>query len=122
MPNTWQKPAARSSIGATGFIDLNFGCPVNKVVAKMRLCFTQGLPDFVGRRRRCRKSGRTAPRHSQDPHRLGADSVNAVRVARLLVDLGITAITVHGRRARRVTPARPIGMSSVKLPQRFRFP
>jgi tRNA-dihydrouridine synthase B len=80
------------------FIDLNFGCPVNKVVAKnggsalLKDCPTlSSVAAAVVRA--------VAPLPVTAKIRIGwdADSINAVRVARLLVDLGIKAITVHGR-------------------------
>src|SRR6266436_6834092 len=80
------------------FIDLNFGCPVNKVVAKnggsalLKDCPT--LSSVAGTVVKA-----VAPLPVTAKIRIGwdADSINAIRVARLLVDLGITAITVHGR-------------------------
>jgi nifR3 family TIM-barrel protein len=80
------------------FIDLNFGCPVNKVVAKnggsalLKDCPT--LSSVAGAVVKA-----VAPLPVTAKIRIGwdADSINAVRVGRLLVDLGITAITVHGR-------------------------
>jgi nifR3 family TIM-barrel protein len=80
------------------FIDLNFGCPVNKVVAKnggsalLKDCPT--LSNVAGAVVKA-----VAPLPVTAKIRIGwdADSINAVRVARLLVDLGIRAITVHGR-------------------------
>ena len=80
------------------FIDLNFGCPVNKVVSKnggsalLKDCPT--LSSVAGAVAKA-----VAPLPVTAKIRIGwdADSINAVRVARLLVDLGITAITVHGR-------------------------
>jgi tRNA-dihydrouridine synthase B len=81
------------------FIDINFGCPVNKVVARnggsslLKDCpvlasVAQGVVDAVG---------------GQVPVtakiRIGWDetSVNATQVAEILVDCGIRAIAVHGR-------------------------
>lgn len=80
------------------FIDLNFGCPVNKVVAKnggsalLKDCST--LASVAAAVVRA-----VAPLPVTAKIRIGwdADSINAVRVAQLLVDLGIAAITVHGR-------------------------
>src|SRR5438477_3525553 len=80
------------------FIDLNFGCPVNKVVAKnggsalLKDCPT--LSSVAGAVVKA-----VAPLPVTAKIRIGwdADSVNAVRVARLLADFGIKAITVHGR-------------------------
>jgi nifR3 family TIM-barrel protein len=80
------------------FIDLNFGCPVNKVVAKnggsalLKDCPTLGSVARAVVRA-------VAPLPVTAKIRIGwdADSVNAVRVAQILVDEGIAALTVHGR-------------------------
>src|SRR5437870_2096612 len=80
------------------FIDLNFGCPVNKVVSRnggsalLKDCATlASVATAVVRA--------IAPVPVTAKIRLGwdANSINATRVARLLVDAGIAAITVHGR-------------------------
>lgn len=83
---------------APDFIDLNFGCPVNKVVSKnggsalLKDCPT--LANVAGAVVRA-----IAPLPVTAKIRIGwdANSINAVRVARILVDLGIKALTVHGR-------------------------
>ena len=80
------------------FIDLNFGCPVNKVVTKnggsalLKDCPTltsvaKAVVDAV------------APLPVTAKIRIGwdADSINAVRVARILEECGIAALAVHGR-------------------------
>src|SRR6195256_4076228 len=80
------------------FIDLNFGCPVNKVVAKnggsalLKDCPT--LAAVAGAVVRA-----VAPLPVTAKIRIGwdADSVNAVRVARILEDVGVLALAVHGR-------------------------
>jgi len=80
------------------FVDLNFGCPVNKVVCKnggsalLKDCPTlASVANAVVRA--------IAPLSTTAKIRIGwdADSVNAVRVARILADAGIAALTVHGR-------------------------
>lgn len=80
------------------FIDLNFGCPVNKVVARnggsalLKDCPTlSSVAAAVVRA--------VAPLPVTAKIRIGwdADSINAVRVAQILVEQGIAAITVHGR-------------------------
>ncbi|MDQ2919858.1 MAG: tRNA dihydrouridine synthase DusB [Verrucomicrobiota bacterium] len=83
---------------APDFIDLNFGCPVNKVVAKnggsalLKECPTlaavaEGVVKAV------------APIPVTAKIRIGWDdaSINAASVARILEDIGIAAIAVHGR-------------------------
>ena len=80
------------------FIDLNFGCPVNKVVAKnggsalLRDCPT--LSAVAGAVVRA-----VGPLPVTAKIRIGwdADSINALRVAQILAEQGIAAITVHGR-------------------------
>ena len=80
------------------FVDLNFGCPVNKVVCKnggsalLKDCPT--LANVAGTVVRA-----ISPLPTTAKIRIGwdADSVNAVRVAKILADAGIAALTVHGR-------------------------
>ncbi len=80
------------------FIDLNFGCPVNKVVAKnggsalLKDC--PALAAVAGAVVRA-----VAPLPVTAKIRIGWDdaTINAVEVSRLLEDLGIAAIAVHGR-------------------------
>ena len=86
----WQRP---------DFIDINFGCPVNKVVAKnggSSLLKDGTLLSSVA-------TGVVRAVAGQVPVtakiRIGWDekSVNALEVAKRLEDCGIQAITVHGR-------------------------
>ena len=79
------------------FIDINFGCPVNKVVAKnggsslLRDC---PLLESVAR-----EIVKAVPIPVTAKMRIGwdANQINAVDVARRLEDCGIQAIAVHGR-------------------------
>jgi nifR3 family TIM-barrel protein len=80
------------------FLDLNFGCPVNKVVTKnggsalLKDCPLLGkVAEAVARA--------AAPVPVTAKIRIGWDerSVNATTTARLLEDCGIQAIAVHGR-------------------------
>lgn len=83
---------------APDFIDLNFGCPVNKVVAKnggsalLKDCPTLAAVAAAVVRR-------AAPVPVTAKIRIGWDdtSINAPQVAKILEDLGIAAIAVHGR-------------------------
>ncbi|MBU6300020.1 MAG: tRNA dihydrouridine synthase DusB [Verrucomicrobia bacterium] len=81
------------------FIDLNFGCPVNKVVAKnggsslLRNCpLLESVASEV-----VRAVGQNVPVTAKI--RIGWDqqSINAVEVARILENCGVRVITVHGR-------------------------
>lgn len=81
------------------FIDINFGCPVNKVVAKnggsslLKDCplLTEVAVELV------RAVGGQVPVTAKI--RIGWDekTINAVEVARILEDSGISALAVHGR-------------------------
>src|SRR5258705_11247084 len=80
------------------FIDLNFGCPVNKVVAKnggsalLKDCSTLGrVAQAVVKA--------VAPLPVTAKIRIGWDdnTINATSVARLLESLGVAALAVHGR-------------------------
>jgi len=80
------------------FVDLNFGCPVNKVVCKnggsalLKDCPTlANVAESV--------VNAIAPLPTTAKIRIGwdADSINAVRVAKVLEECGISALTVHGR-------------------------
>ncbi|MEI6605196.1 MAG: tRNA dihydrouridine synthase DusB [Verrucomicrobiota bacterium] len=86
----WQQP---------DFIDLNFGCPVNKVVARnggssllkdaaLLAAVADGVVNAV--------AGQVPVTAKM---RIGWDiqSINAVAIAKTLVDCGVRAIAVHGR-------------------------
>ena len=80
------------------FIDLNFGCPVNKVVAKNGgSALLKDCPTLASVAAAVVRA--VAPLPVTAKIRIGwdADSVNAPRVARVLAEQGIAAITVHGR-------------------------
>jgi len=92
--------AARQVIDwvAPDFIDLNFGCPVNKVVAKNGgSALLKDCPTLASVAAAVVRA--VAPMPVTAKIRIGwdADSINAPRVARILLDAGIVAITVHGR-------------------------
>jgi len=79
------------------FIDINFGCPVNKVVSKnggsslLKDCPLLGSV--------ARELVKACPIPVTAKMRIGWDcnTINAVEVARLLEDSGIQAIAIHGR-------------------------
>ena len=92
--------AARQVVDWVGpdFIDLNFGCPVNKVVCrKGGSALLKDCPTLQKVAQSVVKA--VAPLPVTGKIRIGwdADSINAVRVARILADAGIAAVTVHGR-------------------------
>jgi nifR3 family TIM-barrel protein len=80
------------------FIDLNFGCPVNKVVARNGgSALLKDCPALAAVAEAVVRA--IAPLPVTAKIRIGwdADSINAPRVAKLLEGLGIAAIAVHGR-------------------------
>ena len=80
------------------FIDLNFGCPVNKVVARNGgSALLKDCPALASVATAVVRAVAPVPVTAKIRIGWDADSINAARVARLLVDAGIAAITVHGR-------------------------
>lgn len=79
------------------FIDINFGCPVNKVVAKNG--GSSLLKDCPLLESVARDIVKSVPIPVTAKMRIGwdANQINAVDVARRLEDSGIRAIAVHGR-------------------------
>jgi nifR3 family TIM-barrel protein len=80
------------------FIDLNFGCPVNKVVAKNGgSALLKDCPALAAVAEAVVKA--CAPLPVTAKIRIGWDdsSINATNVAKILESLGIAAIAVHGR-------------------------
>lgn len=79
------------------FIDLNFGCPVNKVVAKNG--GSSLLKDCPLLTAVATAVAKAVPVPVTAKIRIGWDeqSVNAREVCRLLEDCGIAAVTIHGR-------------------------
>src|SRR6187431_3604897 len=80
------------------FIDLNFGCPVNKVVAKNGgSALLKDCPTLSSVAKAVVQA--VAPLPVTAKIRIGwcENSINAPDVARILEDLGIAAIAVHGR-------------------------
>ncbi len=82
------------------FIDINFGCPVNKVVSKnggsalLRDCpllesVARGVVEGV--------RGTGVPVTAKIRIGWDAHQINAIEVARRLEDCGIQAVTIHGR-------------------------
>jgi nifR3 family TIM-barrel protein len=83
---------------APDFIDLNFGCPVNKVVAKNGgSALLKDCPTLSSVAKAVVQA--VAPLPVTAKIRIGwdADSINAVRVAEILQECGVAALAVHGR-------------------------
>src|SRR5262245_18672413 len=80
------------------FVDLNFGCPVNKVVCKNGgSALLKDCPTLANVASAVVKAISPVPTTAKIRIGWDADSVNAVRVAKILEECGISALTVHGR-------------------------
>src|SRR3977135_3684143 len=80
------------------FVDLNFGCPVNKVVCKNGgAALLKDCPTLPPVARAVVRAIEPLPTTAKIRIGWDADSVNAARVAKILVDCGMSALTVHGR-------------------------
>src|SRR5437762_10631274 len=80
------------------FIDLNFGCPVNKVVAKNGgSALLKDCPTLAGVAKAVVQAVTPLPVTAKIRIGWDADSINAVRVAEILQECGIAALAVHGR-------------------------
>ena len=79
------------------FIDLNFGCPVNKVVSKNG--GSSLLRDCPALTAVASAVAKAVPIPVTAKIRIGwdAQTINAPRVVQLLEDSGIAAVTIHGR-------------------------
>jgi tRNA-dihydrouridine synthase B len=80
------------------FIDLNFGCPVNKVVAKNGgSALLKDCPTLAAVAAAVVRA--VAPMPVTAKIRIGwdTDSINAPHVAQILEDTGVLALAVHGR-------------------------
>jgi tRNA-dihydrouridine synthase B len=80
------------------FVDLNFGCPVNKVVCKNGgSALLKDCPTLENVAKAVVRAIAPAPVTAKIRTGWDAGSINAVLVARVLADAGIAAIAVHGR-------------------------
>ena len=92
--------AARSVIDwvRPDFIDLNFGCPVNKVVSKLGGSALLRDCPLLGRvATAVVKAAGDVPVTGKIRIGWSASTINAVETARVLEDSGIKAVAVHGR-------------------------
>src|SRR3954468_4367682 len=83
---------------APDFIDLNFGCPVNKVVAKNGgSALLRDCPALAAVAAAVVRAVAPVPVTAKSRIGWDADSINAPRVAQILQETGIEAVAVHGR-------------------------
>jgi tRNA-dihydrouridine synthase B len=83
---------------APDFIDLNFGCPVNKVVAKNGgSALLKDCPTLTTVAESVVQAVAPVPVTAKIRIGWDADLINATRVAKILENCGIAALAVHGR-------------------------
>ena len=83
---------------APDFIDLNFGCPVNKVVSKNGgSALLKDCPRLAAVAKSVVRAVAPVPVTAKIRIGWDADSINAVCVANILQDCGVAALAVHGR-------------------------
>lgn len=83
---------------APDFIDLNFGCPVNKVVAKNGgSALLKDCPTLAAVAAAVVRAVEPMPVTAKIRIGWDADSINAPHVAKILEESGIQAVAVHGR-------------------------
>lgn len=80
------------------FIDLNFGCPVNKVVARNGgSALLKDCPTLANVAGAVVKTVDPLPVTAKIRIGWDAGSINAINVAKILQDCGIAALAIHGR-------------------------
>jgi nifR3 family TIM-barrel protein len=92
--------AARAVIGwkRPDFIDLNFGCPVNKVVCKNGgAALLRDCPLLEKVARAVVEAAGPVPVTAKIRTGWSRAEINAVRTAKILEDAGVRAVAVHGR-------------------------
>ena len=96
-PEIISRMAARISEGPYDLIDLNMGCPVPKVVNNGEGSALMKDPDLAGRI--LEALVKAVPQPVTVKIRKGFDdsSVNAVEIAKIAEECGVSAVAVHGR-------------------------
>lgn len=79
------------------FIDVNMGCPVQKIVGNGEGSALMTKPELVGRIVEALKKASTLPVTIKIRAGFSADNKNAVEVAKVAESAGVDAIAVHGR-------------------------
>lgn len=79
------------------FIDVNMGCPVQKIVGNGEGSALMTKPELVGRIVEALKKASTLPVTIKIRAGFSADNKNAVEVAKVAEAAGVDAIAVHGR-------------------------
>jgi tRNA-dihydrouridine synthase B len=83
---------------APDFIDLNFGCPVNKVVAKNGgSALLKDCPALANVAEEVVRAVSPLPVTAKIRIGWDANSINAISVAKILQDCGIAGLAIHGR-------------------------
>lgn len=97
-PEVMGRAAARVARLAPDFIDLNFGCPVKKVVRRNGGASLMRMPELIGRiTEAVVKSSGEVPVTAKIRSGWSDKELNYLQVGRILVDAGVRAVCIHPR-------------------------
>jgi len=96
-PEIMAEAARIAATRSPDLIDLNFGCPVRRVVKRMAGAALMRTPDVLGRVVRCVADAVDLPVTAKIRSGWSPSEMNAADVARVAQDNGAVAVTVHAR-------------------------
>lgn len=96
-PEVMAEAARIAATWSPDLMDLNFGCPVRRVVRRMAGAALMKTPDLLGRIVRAVVDAVDLPVTAKIRSGWSPSQLNAVEVARVAEDNGIVAVAVHAR-------------------------
>lgn len=106
--------AAQMAIEISGadILDINMGCPVGKVVKNGDGSALMKDPEKAARIAEAVVRAVKVPVTAKMRRGWDKGSINAVELAKMLEEVGVSAVAVHGRTRMQMTAARPTGIRS----------
>lgn len=86
-----------AEVSGADFIDINMGCPVGKVVSGGDGCALMRDPEKAARIAEAVVKASPVPVTVKMRRGWDSGSINAVELSRMLEEVGVSAVTVHGR-------------------------
>ena len=86
-----------AEVSGADFIDINMGCPVGKVVANGDGCALMRDPEKAARIAEAVVKASPVPVTVKMRRGWDSGSINAVELSRMLEQVGVAAVTIHGR-------------------------
>lgn len=96
-PEVIRKSTYEASLSGAALIDINMGCPAPKIVKNQDGCFLMKNPRLIGEIVKSAVYETSVPVSIKIRSGWDKDSINAVEVAKIAENAGISLITVHGR-------------------------